>query len=105
MFVIMVMAHWQGEMKIRTLPQTDGRIYGRYPRMSRVLSIIHRQPHRLFIGIGPLDPMPLVCRNVEITPRLKLQRDRLSIEEQPGASLQYDDPFVGILVVPEVRRG
>ena len=60
---------------------------------------MHRQPDRRLLWRRPLDSMPLVCRNVDEVPRLHL--DCPILKPKPCRSLQHDDPFVLVLVVPE----
>ena len=65
-----------------------------------------RQPDGGHIGRGPIDPVPLVGRDVDEITWLHLDGQFVAIEAEPGCPFEDNDEFGLILIVPEAgRRG
>ena len=67
-----------------------------------ITAVKHRQLNSRLIPGRPLDPMPFVRRDVDEITRPHLHRLIVSFKQQLRLPFQHDDPFVLILIVPEV---
>lgn len=62
-------------------------------------SVKHRQPDRRFVGRRPFDPVLVMGRDVHEVAGLHF--NGFILESQSSRSLQHNNPFVLVLVVPK----
>ena len=64
---------------------------------------MHGQPDCRLAGNGPLDSMPSVGRDLYVVSRLHGNGVVVTLESQTSYAAQEQNPFVGLLIVPEAR--
>ena len=65
---------------------------------------MHGEPDRRLGGVGPLDAVAAVGRQVDVVAGPERPRPVLARDEEPCGASEHHDPLVQGLVVPEPRR-
>src|SRR5690242_8528803 len=67
-------------------------------------TVMHGEPDRRPVRIGPFDPMALTGGDEDEIAGAEAERFGLVLEPEHRRALEQEDPFAKLLVVPEIRR-